>query len=49
MDKEIKEVEKRLPQLQDKDFKKTKELIQSVSGIGEKKTSLQLMTATSGF
>ncbi|MFC3757542.1 IS110 family transposase [Chryseobacterium tructae] len=48
LDKEIKEVEKRLPQLQDKDFKKTKELIQSVSGIGEK-TSLQLMTATSGF
>lgn len=48
LDKEIGEVEKRLPKLQNKEFKETKELLQSVSGIGEK-TSLQLMTATSGF
>lgn len=38
----------RLPQLQDEEFREIKGLIQSVSGIGEK-TSLQLMTATSGF
>ena len=48
LEKEIQEVEKRLPQLQDEEFKEIKNLIQSVSGIGEK-TSLQLMTATSGF
>ncbi|WP_312399458.1 IS110 family transposase [Chryseobacterium sp.] len=48
LDKEILEVEKRLPALQDSEFKETKSLLQSVSGIGEK-TSLQLMTATSGF
>lgn len=48
LDKEIREVELRLPRLQDAEFKETKELLQSVSGIGEK-TSLQLMTATSGF
>lgn len=48
LEKEIKEVELRLPQLQDEEFKEIKNLIQSVSGIGEK-TSLQLMTATSGF
>ncbi|MXS70470.1 IS110 family transposase [Flavobacteriaceae bacterium W22] len=48
LEKEIKEVELRLPQLQDEEFKEVKDLIQSVSGIGEK-TSLQLMTATSGF
>ena len=48
MEKEIKEVEARLPQLQDEEFTETKSLLQSVSGIGEK-TSLQLMTATSGF
>jgi transposase len=48
LDKEIKEVEMRLPQLQDEEFKEIKGLLQSVSGIGEK-TSLQLMTATSGF
>ena len=46
--KEIQEVEMRLPQLQDEEFREIKNLIQSVSGIGEK-TSLQLMTATSGF
>ncbi|MBF8457644.1 IS110 family transposase [Kaistella sp. G5-32] len=46
--KEIQEVEMRLPQLQDEEFKEIKDLLQSVSGIGEK-TSLQLMTATSGF
>jgi len=46
--KEIKEVLSRLPELQDEEFKETKDLLQSVSGIGEK-TSLQLMTATSGF
>jgi len=38
----------RLPQLQDEEFREIKGLIQSVSGIGGK-TSLQLMTATSGF
>jgi hypothetical protein len=43
LEKEIKEVELRLPKLQDEEFKKVKDLIQSVSGIGEK-TSLQLMT-----
>ena len=48
LEKEIQEVEIRLPQLQDEEFKEIKNLIQSVSGIGEK-TSLQLMTATSGF
>ncbi len=48
LEKEIQEVEIRLPQLQDEEFKEIKDLIQSVSGIGEK-TSLQLMTATSGF
>lgn len=48
LDKEIKDVELRLPQLQDEEFTETKKLIQSVSGIGEK-TSLQLMTTTSGF
>lgn len=48
LEKEIKEVEFRLPKLQNKEFKEVKDLIQSVSGIGEK-TSLQLMTATSGF
>ena len=48
LEKEIKEVEARLPQLQDEEFTETKNLLQSVSGIGEK-TSLQLMTATSGF
>jgi len=48
LDKEIREVELRLPQLQDEEFKEVKGLLQSVSGIGEK-TSLQLMTATSGF
>lgn len=48
LSKEILEVEKRLPALQDEEFNETKELLQSVSGIGEK-TSLQLMTATSGF
>lgn len=48
LDKEIREVEMRLPQLQDEEFREIKGLIQSVSGIGEK-TSLQLMTATSGF
>lgn len=48
LEKEIEEVEMRLPQLQDEEFKEIKSLIQSVSGIGEK-TSLQLMTATSGF
>ena len=48
LEKEIKEVELRLPKLQDAEFKEVKDLIQSVSGIGEK-TSLQLMTATSGF
>ena len=48
LEKEIQEVEMRLPQLQDEEFKEIKSLIQSVSGIGEK-TSLQLMTATSGF
>lgn len=48
LEKEIKEVNLRLPHLQDEEFKGVKDLIQSVSGIGEK-TSLQLMTATSGF
>ena len=48
LEKEIQEVEMRLPQLQDEEFKEIKNLIQSVSGIGEK-TALQLMTATSGF
>ncbi|WP_276699107.1 transposase [Chryseobacterium sp.] len=48
LEKEIKAVELRLPKLQDEEFKEVKDLIQSVSGIGEK-TSLQLMTATSGF
>lgn len=48
LEKEIQEVEMRLPKLQDEEFKEIKNLIQSVSGIGEK-TSLQLMTATSGF
>lgn len=48
LEKEIREVELRLPQLQDEEFKEIKNLLQSVSGIGEK-TSLQLMTATSGF
>lgn len=48
LEKEIREVELRLPKLQDEEFKEIKSLIQSVSGIGEK-TSLQLMTATSGF
>ncbi len=48
LEKEIKEVEGRLPGLQDGEFKETKDLLQSVSGIGEK-ASLQLMTATSGF
>lgn len=48
LDKEINEVIGRLPELQDEEFKETKNLLQSVSGIGEK-TSLQLMTATSGF
>lgn len=48
LDKEIKAVELRLPQLQDEEFREVKGLLQSVSGIGEK-TSLQLMTATSGF
>ena len=48
LEKEIHEVETRLPKLQDEEFKEIKNLIQSVSGIGEK-TSLQLMTATSGF
>ena len=48
LDKEIEKVEKRLPQLQNEEFKEIKGLLQSVSGIGEK-TSLQLMTATSGF
>ena len=48
LEKEIKEVISRLPGLQDEEFKETKALLQSVSGIGEK-TSLQLMTATSGF
>lgn len=48
LDKEIREVELRLPLLQDEEFKEIKGLIESVSGIGEK-TSLQLMTATSGF
>mgnify|MGYP002663797760 FL=1 len=48
LEKEIHEVETRLPKLQDEEFKEIKSLIQSVSGIGEK-TSLQLMTATSGF
>lgn len=48
LDKEIREVELRLPKLQDEEFQEVKDLIQSVSGIGEK-TSLQLMTATSGF
>lgn len=48
LEKEIKAVELRLPKLQNKEFKEVKDLIQSVSGIGEK-TSLQLMTATSGF
>ena len=48
LDKEIREVEMRLPQLQDEEFREIKGLIQSVSGIGGK-TSLQLMTATSGF
>ena len=48
LEKEIQEVEMRLPQLQDEEFREIKNLIQSVSGIGEK-TSLQLMTATSGF
>lgn len=48
LEKEIREVELRLPKLQDEEFREIKGLIQSVSGIGEK-TSLQLMTATSGF
>lgn len=48
LQKEIREVELRLPQLQDEEFTVTKNLLQSVCGIGEK-TSLQLMTATSGF
>lgn len=48
LEKEINEVEQRLPKLQDEEFKEVKDLIQSVSGIGEK-TSLQLMAATSGF
>lgn len=48
LEKEIREVELRLPQLQDEEFREMKDLIQSVPGIGEK-TSLQLMTATSGF
>ncbi|WP_066434665.1 IS110 family transposase [Chryseobacterium sp. CCH4-E10] len=48
LEKEIKEVELRLPALQDEEFKEIKNLIQSVSGIGEK-TTLQLMAATSGF
>ena len=48
LEKEIKEVAGRLPKLQNEEFNETKELLQSVSGIGEK-TSLQLMTATSGF
>lgn len=48
LDKEIHEVEMRLPKLQNEEFKATKSLLQSVAGIGEK-TSLQLMTATSGF
>ena len=38
----------RLPKLQNEEFKETKNLLQSVSGIAEK-TSLQLMTVTSGF
>jgi transposase len=46
--KEIHEVEMRLPKLQNEEFKETKSLLQSIAGIGEK-TSLQLMTATSGF
>jgi len=48
LEKEIKQVVSRLPELQNEEFKATKSLLQSVSGIGEK-TSLQLMTATSGF
>ena len=48
LEKEIKEVVSRLPELQNEEFKETKALLQSISGIGEK-TSLQLMTATSGF
>ncbi len=40
LEKEIHEVETRLPKLQDEEFKEIKSLIQSVSGIGEK-TSLQ--------
>jgi transposase len=48
LEKEIREVELRLPKLQDDEFKEIKNLIQSVSGIGEK-TTLQLMAATSGF
>ena len=46
--REIKDVQSRLPKLQDAEFAEVKGLIQSVCGIGEK-TALQLMAATSGF
>lgn len=46
--KEIEKLQKRLPKLEDEELKASKELLQSISGIGEK-TALLLLVATNNF
>ncbi|MCD1116935.1 transposase [Chryseobacterium turcicum] len=48
LSKEIEKVKKRLPKLEDEELKESKELLISISGIGEK-TVLLLLVATNNF
>ena len=48
LQKEIEKLHKRLPKLEDEELKENKNLLKSISGIGEK-TSLLLLVATNHF
>lgn len=48
INKDIEKIKKRLPKLEDTELKENKELITSISGIGDK-TALLILTATNNF
>ena len=48
INKDIENLQKRLPSLEDKEFKENKDLLTSINGIG-KKTALLLLASTNNF